>query len=59
MHDNVLVGRSIWALIIPKYHEYFIVFTDKSTGAQQDELLTLFRKTLKSKNIPNPECEKI
>jgi hypothetical protein len=47
-HQKVLSGRTFWALIIPKYHEYFFIFVDKSKGAQNDELLTIARKTLKN-----------
>ncbi len=35
-HQKVLSGRTFWALIIPKYHEYFFIFVDKSKGAQND-----------------------
>lgn len=59
VHEKVIVGRSLWALIIPKYHEYIFAFVDKSKGSQHDELLTLARKTLKNKAVPNPEAEKI
>jgi hypothetical protein len=59
VHEKVLVGRSIWALIIPKYHEYVFAFVDKSKGLSNDELLTLARKILKNKDMPNPESEKI
>jgi hypothetical protein len=47
-HQKVLAGRTYWALIIPKYHEYFFIFVDKSKGAQNDELMTIARKALKS-----------
>ena len=59
IHEKVMAGRAVWALVIPKYHEYLFAFVDKSKGSQHDELLTLFRKTLKNKNVPNPESEKI
>jgi hypothetical protein len=45
----VLKDRSLWALYIPKNHEYIFAFVDKSKGAQNDELLMLARKTLKNK----------
>ena len=59
IHEKVLAGRSVWALVVPRYHEYFFIFVDKSKGAQHDQLLTLFRKMLKTMNIENPESEKI
>ena len=52
-------GRSVWALITPKHHQYYFAFVDKSKGSQHDELLMLFRKHLKAKGIPNYEGEKI
>jgi len=36
IHQKVMSGRSVWALIIPKYHEYSLAFVDKSKGAQHD-----------------------
>lgn len=48
-HQKVLSGRSIWALIVPKYHEFFFAFVDKSVGARNDELMALTRKILRSK----------
>lgn len=59
IHEKVLLGRSIWALVNPRNHEYYLAFVDKSKGSQHDDLLKLFRKSLKSMNIPNPESEKI
>ena len=35
-YQKVLPGRTFWAIIIPKYHEYFFIFADKSKGAQND-----------------------
>jgi hypothetical protein len=58
-HERVLAGRSIWALYIPKNHEYYFAFVDKSKGAFHDELLTLARKILKSKDSSSGENEKI
>lgn len=57
-HQKVLSGRSIWALIVPKYHEFFFAFVDKSIGARNDELMALTRKTLRAK-YGNQEGEKI
>ena len=51
LHEKILPGRSVWALVVPRYHEYYIAFVDKSQGMQTDELLTLFRKLLKNKGI--------
>jgi hypothetical protein len=48
-HEKVLAGRSIWALSIPKYHEYFFLFVDKSKGAMHDDLHALARRILKAK----------
>ena len=36
IHQKVMSGRSVWALIIPKDHEYSLAFVDKSKGAQHD-----------------------
>jgi hypothetical protein len=56
--QKVLPGRSIWALIIPKYHEYIFAFADKSIGGLQDELRSLARRCLKNKQKSN-DNEKI
>lgn len=59
VHQKVMPGRYIWVLIIPKSHEYIFAFADKSKGSQHDELLTLARKTLKAKEVPDSESAKI
>lgn len=50
-HRRILPGRSLWALLTPKHHDYYFAFADKSVGAQSDELKTLVRKILRSQGV--------